>query len=98
MFDVKLERVLCGHVMGIKEPPIVVPSHQMCPGHLCSNIRAVPDAGASEWKRGFITPSSRLTVQLLTLTMLRLQKFCPKHKKANIFENHLNPVMLVFIG
>ena len=24
--------------------------------------------------------------------------FCPKHKYANIFENYLNPVMLVFIG
>ena len=23
--------------------------------------------------------------------------FCPKHKDAKIFENHLNPVMLVFI-
>ena len=24
--------------------------------------------------------------------------FSPKHKEAKIFENHLNPVMLVFIG
>ena len=24
--------------------------------------------------------------------------FCPKHKDTNIFENHLNPVMLAFIG
>ena len=24
--------------------------------------------------------------------------FCPKHKDANVFENHLNPVMLLFIG
>ena len=24
--------------------------------------------------------------------------FCPKHKDEKIFENHLNPVMLVFIG
>ena len=24
--------------------------------------------------------------------------FCPKHKDSKIFENHLNPVMLVFIG
>ena len=24
--------------------------------------------------------------------------FCPKDKDAKVFENHLNPVMLVFIG
>ena len=24
--------------------------------------------------------------------------FCPKRKDAKLFENHLNPVMLVFIG
>ena len=24
--------------------------------------------------------------------------FCPKRKEAKIFENYLNPVMLVFIG
>ena len=24
--------------------------------------------------------------------------FCPKYKDAKIFENYLNPVMLVFIG
>ena len=35
-------------------------------------------------------------MSLLTLTMLRL--LLPKHKDANIFENHLNSVMLVFIG
>ena len=33
---------------------------------------------------------------LLTLTML--DYFLPKLKDAKIFENHLNPVMLVFIG
>ena len=32
----------------------------------------------------------------LTLPMLRL--LSSKHKDANIFENHLNAVMLVFIG
>ena len=32
----------------------------------------------------------------LTLSMLRL--LSAKDKDANIFENHLNPVMLVFIG
>ena len=32
----------------------------------------------------------------LALPMLRL--FCPKHKDAKTFENHLNPVMLVLIG
>ena len=34
--------------------------------------------------------------QLLTYPMLRL--FPPKHWNAKIIENHLNPVMLVFIG
>ena len=32
----------------------------------------------------------------LTLPMLTL--LCPKHKVGNILENHLNPVILVFIG
>ena len=32
----------------------------------------------------------------VTLPMLRL--LSSKHKDAKIFENHLNPVMLVFIG
>ena len=34
---------------------------------------------------------------ILNLAMLRLLKG-PKHRDAAIFENHLNPVMLVFIG
>ena len=34
--------------------------------------------------------------EALTLPMLRL--LCPKHKDAQIIENHLNPAMLVFIG
>ena len=33
----------------------------------------------------------------LTLPMLRLY-FHPKHKRAKIFGNHRNPVILVFIG
>ena len=35
--------------------------------------------------------------QILTLPMLR-GYFCPKHKDAKIFEKHLNPIILVFIG
>ena len=34
----------------------------------------------------------------IALTLLMLENFCPKHKDAKIFEKHLNPVMLVFIG
>ena len=30
--------------------------------------------------------------------VLTFQYFRPKHKEAKIFENHQNPVMLVFIG
>ena len=33
---------------------------------------------------------------ILTLPMLRL--FCSKHKDVRFLKNHLNPVMLVFIG
>ena len=36
-------------------------------------------------------------VKVNELLMLRLL-ICPKHKEAKIFENHLNPGMLVFIG
>ena len=31
------------------------------------------------------------------LTLPILKGFCPKHTNAKIYENHLNPVMLVFI-
>ena len=34
----------------------------------------------------------------VTLPMMKLLYISPKHKDAEIFENHLNPVMLVFIG
>ena len=35
----------------------------------------------------------------LTLPMNAKAKFiCAKHKDTKIFENHINPVMLVFIG
>ena len=37
------------------------------------------------------------TTHILTLLVLRLY-FNPKHKEAKIFEKHLNPAMLVFIG
>ena len=38
---------------------------------------------------------SRFILTKLTLLMLRLLH--PKHKNAKLFENHLNPVMFVFI-
>ena len=31
-------------------------------------------------------------------TFVESTNFCPEHKDAKIFENHLKPVMLVFIG
>ena len=34
----------------------------------------------------------------LNLTLPKLRLLGPKHKDAKTFENHLNPVMLVFIG
>ena len=36
--------------------------------------------------------------QLLFLGLMQWGYFHPKHKDATIFENHLNPVMLVSIG
>ena len=39
----------------------------------------------------------QLRIKTLTLAILKAT-FCPKYKNAKIFENHLNPVMLVFIG
>ena len=42
--------------------------------------------------------STRLaSSQVLTLPILKANSF-QKHKNANIFENHLNPVMLVLVG
>ena len=42
-----------------------------------------------------IRPGSIHSIDGKVLSMLRL--FHPKHKDATIVENHLNPVMLVFI-
>ena len=33
-----------------------------------------------------------------SLTFPMLRQLCPKHKDAKIFEKHLNPVILVFMG
>ena len=41
-----------------------------------------------------ITLTFPVNLLLITLPMLRL----PKYKEAKFFENHPNPVMLVFIG
>ena len=48
--------------------------------------------------KSIIVPDDNLlrNSKALTLTMLRL--LLSKAHKAKIFENHLNPVMLVFIG
>ena len=40
---------------------------------------------------------SLLTSLIISWLSYRLY-FCPKHTDTKIFENHLNPVMLVFIG
>ena len=35
---------------------------------------------------------------LFVINLSNAEATLPKHKNAKIFENHLNPVMLVFIG
>ena len=45
----------------------------------------------------YFTFYSQIMLLLLTLPMLRLN-FHPEHNETKIYEKHLNPVMLVFIG
>ena len=46
---------------------------------------------------GILVLWTKVALALEGLTPLMLGLFRPMHKKANIYKNHLNPVMLVFI-
>ena len=44
------------------------------------------------------TGSLNLSMREWAITLLMLRLLHPKHNGAKIFQNYLNPVMLVFIG
>ena len=47
---------------------------------------------------GRLAPAEDLKAAALNPSNAEATLIRPKHQNANIFENHLNPVMLVFIG